>query len=776
MRNDNQKITFVLTSCARFDLLEKTLASFFQHEDAKLIDRFILTEDSGDKAVYKVLEKFPQAKFEVLLHNPPKGQMPSIDAAYKMVETPYIFHCEDDWEFTKPNFIKPSLALLEDFPEFVQVLIRDPAEEKHGSTDAPLIEHKGIKYRRPDPQTHPVWYGYSCNPGLRRTEDQKKIGSFGVLLGEPEVSLKAKELGFCQAMLENGGVKHIGQRRHVSDVFVPKLNAIRRLRKSIMKRTVGLPPDPDMSKALPISCFIVAQDEEQRIERALISVASLVNEIIVVDSGSTDSTMEIAKKYGARVIEHPWEGDGPQKRFAEAQCANKWVLNIDCDEWLDVGLMQDIRRLFEKGEPKKSVWCLRRGDIYFGDRSLRWHTNLENMPRLYDRSKTGFTPQSLHTSVPRKKGNYGVLKNGVLLHTPAGRITNMIKKEMGYAKIGMKNKSTFVLLLRFYTDFLQCFLKHYFLRNHIFGGRKGFVYSMVRAYERFLRTAMEAEKKFKWIEKETTRLMPEPLTLEEKSKITPIPVSGFIVAQNEEARIGRALHTMQKLGLDEIIVVDSGSDDKTKEIAKSFGAKVIFNKWPGFIGNQKVFAQTECSNNWIFNLDADEWLNDKAIKNIRLLFNREGGVKHPAYSIGRNDLYIGRKHIFPRMKAHQFIRLYDSRKANFKPGVVIDNIDYDPKHTGKIKGRMLHTAVKSLWHLAQKENTYTDLEQGHVEKTLPNLSWRLFLEMPLFFFKFYLLRGTIFGGLQGFVYAMIYSFSRFQRIAKLLEKNSIWAR
>ncbi len=774
MADDTQKITFVLTSCERFDLLEKTLASFFQHEDAKLIEHFIITEDSGKKQIYDVLEKFPQVKFEVIFNSLPKGQFTCIDEAYARVKTPYIFHCEDDWEFTKPNFIQPSLALLEDFPELVQVLIRDPAEEKHGGAAAPLIEHKGIKHRRLDTKGHYFWHGYSFNPGLRRTADQKKIGPFRFLLEENKISLRSKQLGFCQAMLENGGVKHIGKHRHVLELFSVRPRLIPRLKNSIIKRTVGFPPVPDGSKILPISCFIVAKNEEARIERALISVKALADEIIVVDSGSTDRTLEIAKSYGAKVFFNEWEGDGPQKRFAEEQCRNNWLLNIDADEWLNAALVQSIRHLFEKGEPAKPVWCLRRGDIYFGDRHLRWHMNLEKMPRLYDKRRARFTPQKLHTSVPRARGSTGVL-DGVLLHAYAHSVGDMIRKEMNYAKVGMKEKSLFILLLRVLTDFPQCFLKHYFLRGHIFGGRKGFIYSMVRAYVRFLRTAMELEKKLRWIEKESQRFIPPPLpnVLSGDSIAPKIPVSGFIIAQDEAARIGRALSTMQKLGLDEIIVVDSGSTDNTREIAQSYGAKVIAHEWLGFIGSQKHFAEKQCRNQWLFNLDSDEWLNDKAIKNIRKIFLK-GSPRCSAYKIGRNDLYIGRKHLFPWMKGHGFIRLYDSAKMNFKPDVVIDNIDYASSGTGRVKGRMFHTAVRSLWQVGEKENTYSDLEQSRIDKSLATLSRRLFLEMPLFFFKLYILRGMVFGGLAGFCYATIYSFARFQRIAKLLEKKSAW--
>ena len=86
------------------------------------------------------------------------------------------------------------------------------------------------------------------------------------------------------------------------------------------------------SKKMPISCFIIARDEEQRIGRTIRSVIDWVDEVILIDSGSTDKTVEIANALGARTLFNKWPGYGPQKRFAEEQCSHDWVLNLDADE------------------------------------------------------------------------------------------------------------------------------------------------------------------------------------------------------------------------------------------------------------------------------------------------------------------------------------------------------------------------------------------------------------------------------------------------------------
>ena len=81
-----------------------------------------------------------------------------------------------------------------------------------------------------------------------------------------------------------------------------------------------------MNEKLPISCFIIAQDEADRIGKTIQSVKELVDEIIVIDSGSTDGTQKVAEEMGCKVFFNKWNGFGPQKRFGEDCSKNKWLL------------------------------------------------------------------------------------------------------------------------------------------------------------------------------------------------------------------------------------------------------------------------------------------------------------------------------------------------------------------------------------------------------------------------------------------------------------------
>src|SRR5215207_2758435 len=100
---------------------------------------------------------------------------------------------------------------------------------------------------------------------------------------------------------------------------------------------------------LPVSVFIIARDEADRIGATIRAIRELTDDLVVVDSGSSDGTMDVAASLGARVIHNDWPGYGPQKRFAEDQCRHLWLLNVDADEVAPETLRDEIRRLFVSG-------------------------------------------------------------------------------------------------------------------------------------------------------------------------------------------------------------------------------------------------------------------------------------------------------------------------------------------------------------------------------------------------------------------------------------------
>src|SRR4051812_25902035 len=103
---------------------------------------------------------------------------------------------------------------------------------------------------------------------------------------------------------------------------------------------------------IPVSVFIIAVNEADRIGRTINSVKDWADEVVVIDSGSKDGTPQTVEALGARSIHHDWPGYGLQKRFGEDQCKNDWVLNIDADEVISEELGKEIQELFVFGTPR----------------------------------------------------------------------------------------------------------------------------------------------------------------------------------------------------------------------------------------------------------------------------------------------------------------------------------------------------------------------------------------------------------------------------------------
>src|SRR5262245_37477804 len=101
---------------------------------------------------------------------------------------------------------------------------------------------------------------------------------------------------------------------------------------------------------VPVSCYIRTFNEERKIGEVVAAVRAVVDEVIVVDSGSTDATVAIAQAAGAWVIHQEWLGNGRQKRFAEEQCRNDFLLDLDADEVVSLALAEEIRALFGAGQ------------------------------------------------------------------------------------------------------------------------------------------------------------------------------------------------------------------------------------------------------------------------------------------------------------------------------------------------------------------------------------------------------------------------------------------
>lgn len=252
---------------------------------------------------------------------------------------------------------------------------------------------------------------------------------------------------------------------------------------------------PTMPERLPLSVFIIAKNEADRIPLALRAVRDWADEVIVIDAGSEDATVAVSEALGARVLFNAWRGYGPQKVFGEGQCRNAWLLNIDADEEVSPELADEMRALFAQGEPECAAYTVPILPLYpFQDRGHPW-TAFHHPVRLYRRDKAGFKDALVHDSVVVRDGAIGQLK-GMVVHRSFRSLAHHVDKVNGYSSaqaedLVNKGRDPSWLSLLLLPAF--AFFKQYVLRREFANGIDGIVVSHMYAFQRFIRLAKARE-------------------------------------------------------------------------------------------------------------------------------------------------------------------------------------------------------------------------------------------------------------------------------------------
>ena len=246
---------------------------------------------------------------------------------------------------------------------------------------------------------------------------------------------------------------------------------------------------------LPISVFIIARNEADRIPLAIASVRDWVDEVHVIDSGSEDDTVRVAAALGAQTHFRAWTGYGPQKVYGESLCRNDWLLNIDADEEISPALRDEVLALFSTG-PRHVAYTVPILPLYnFQTTANRW-TAHHHPVRLYRKSCAGFKDSTVHDTVVVRDGAIGRLR-GMVNHRSFRSLTHHIDKVNFYSSAQAedrftkdRNPSLFEILLTPPLAFLKSFL----LRREFVNGVDGVVVSYMYAFQRFVRLAKTRER------------------------------------------------------------------------------------------------------------------------------------------------------------------------------------------------------------------------------------------------------------------------------------------
>ena len=259
-------------------------------------------------------------------------------------------------------------------------------------------------------------------------------------------------------------------------------------------------------RGLPVTVTIIALNEEEKIAQAVES-ALWAAEVLVVDSGSTDKTREIAARLGARVLIHGWEGYGQQKNYAQDQASYDWVLNLDADEVVSLELREEIFRLFDEGlgqihqdfKTGESGFLIPRKTFYLGKWIRRggWYPNY--LVRLVHRKRARWSEPHVHEEL---RVHQGVVKklSSPLLHYAFSSIEDQIQTNLRFSRLGsedLRRKGKKPSLIRLIFKPIGKFFETFLLKRGFLDGLRGFIISVNAAHSMFLKYAFLSETEMK---------------------------------------------------------------------------------------------------------------------------------------------------------------------------------------------------------------------------------------------------------------------------------------
>jgi glycosyltransferase involved in cell wall biosynthesis len=237
-----------------------------------------------------------------------------------------------------------------------------------------------------------------------------------------------------------------------------------------------------------LSVAIVTFNEEQNLARTLASVA-WADQIIVVDSGSTDRTLDIARTFRATVIERPWPGFAAQKNFAIAQCTGDWILTLDADEELTPKLQQQIRQTLS-AQPPAEAFFLKRRNLFLGHWIKHGGFYPDAKLRLFRRSlptTLQFEERPVHETIAFN-GPTATL-DADLIHHAYPTLSSYIEHMDRYSSLGAQilvdkgrtSANPFTFLVHIVIVPLLGFLWNYLVRLGFLDGREGLLLHLYHA-------------------------------------------------------------------------------------------------------------------------------------------------------------------------------------------------------------------------------------------------------------------------------------------------------
>jgi glycosyltransferase involved in cell wall biosynthesis len=228
-----------------------------------------------------------------------------------------------------------------------------------------------------------------------------------------------------------------------------------------------------------ISVTILTKNSEQYLAPCLEALQEF-GEILIVDNGSTDRTIEIANNYSnVRIIEHEFIGFGPLKNFAVAQAENDWIFSVDSDEVATKELIQSIKRL-DPGDRRK-IYSIERLNHYRQKPITCCGWSPDRVARIFNRKYTSFSNALVHEGIIEPLQSQNILLEGKLLHYPFDSVESLINKMQSYSSLYAEQNTKHSSPAKAFWRAVFSFFKNYFLQKGFLCGYEGLLISISNA-------------------------------------------------------------------------------------------------------------------------------------------------------------------------------------------------------------------------------------------------------------------------------------------------------
>ena len=518
----------------------------------------------------------------------------------------------------------------------------------------------------------------------------------------------------------------------------------------------------------------MVKNEEKNLKLSLPALNGWIDELIVLDSGSTDDSQAYVESLGGRwFVNSDWPGFGKQRQIAQSYATGDWILALDADEVITEELRDSILQAIQH-KPNNTVYGIKRIDCIFGHQIDNPYWPIKAHWRLYPK-QFQYNDNLVHESLDLKDAETQALK-GFMLHQTADTPQFWLDKRLAYAKAWaedrhQRGKRSSVLSIFFHT--LWAFIKQYFLDGRFLMGKYGFVYALLFTQYTFNKYAILydfdnniADEAFDNSIQEQKHLKPVDLTSKKST------VSLVMIAKNESRHLEACLKTVHDL-VDEIIILDSGSTDNTREIAEKYGAKWYVNTdWQGF-GKQRQWSQSYATSDYVLVMDPDERLDQNLRESIANVL-QQPLQRDKVFSVARVNYFCGVEVQKRYWYTDKLARLYSREDFSYSALEVHESIDQKNVPSVRLKGYLPHLTNDDLHHFLFKNIRYS--HDWASDKFKNGKKVNLFALLFRSFFSFireYIIRADFAGGAYGFILAFASMGYTLDKYLMLWEKNNV---